>query len=186
MSRIIFSLLLLSLCAVPAAAHQMVLTCWQDGNDLVANVSFSDGSYARGAKITLFSDSGDALFTGETDDSGECRAPITEAMRALDGDIRIVANAGMGHRTERRLAAQALTSPSASVATAQEVESPAEDALVEIMRELLHQELAPIRRDLAALQHAGPGVTEIIGGIGYIVGIAGLASYIMRRRKGQD
>lgn len=47
------------------------------------------------------------------------------------------------------------------------------------------RELRQIKRDLAALtkQVEQPGLSEILGGIGYILGLFGVAAYVASRKK---
>lgn len=45
-------------------------------------------------------------------------------------------------------------------------------------------ELAPVKRRLAALENRGHGVTEVAGGIGYLVGLAGIILYCRSRKQG--
>ena len=48
----------------------------------------------------------------------------------------------------------------------------------------LEEKLKPVIRELAKLREdKKPGVTEIIGGIGYILGIMGIVAYMKSRRK---
>ena len=56
-----------------------------------------------------------------------------------------------------------------------------------LLEEVIDSRLQPISRKLARLEaDKGPGLTEIIGGIGYIFGIMGLAIYFktLKNRKG--
>ncbi len=48
------------------------------------------------------------------------------------------------------------------------------------------REFRQIKRDLAALaqQVEEPGLSEILGGIGYILGLFGMAAYVASRKKG--
>jgi len=52
----------------------------------------------------------------------------------------------------------------------------------------MEEKLAPVKRLLAeSAAQKGPGPTEIVGGIGYIVGIFGVAAFVAsRRRSGKD
>jgi nickel transport protein len=52
----------------------------------------------------------------------------------------------------------------------------------------MEEKLAPVKRLLAeSAAQKGPGPTEIVGGIGYIVGIFGVAAFVASRRKsGKD
>ena len=48
----------------------------------------------------------------------------------------------------------------------------------------LDERLKPVMKELAKLREdKGPGVTEIIGGIGYILGIMGIIAYMKSRKK---
>ena len=45
----------------------------------------------------------------------------------------------------------------------------------------LDQKLAPVRRMLSEQTQKGPGLQEIIGGLGWILGLVGLAAWLRRR-----
>jgi nickel transport protein len=53
----------------------------------------------------------------------------------------------------------------------------------ELIDESLDKKLAPIMNILADSYGGGPSLTEIIGGIGYIFGLMGVAMYFTSRRK---
>ena len=57
------------------------------------------------------------------------------------------------------------------------------DALDRKLDEKLDQKLAPVMRMLSDMKNPGPGVNEIFGGIGYILGLFGVAAYIYSRRR---
>ncbi len=48
--------------------------------------------------------------------------------------------------------------------------------------EAVESAMAPIRHELAAMGAQGPSITEIIGGIGWIMGIVGIILYFRSRR----
>lgn len=58
-------------------------------------------------------------------------------------------------------------------------------ALIARQDEKTSRELKQIKRDLAALsqQLEEPGLREILGGVGYILGIFGVAAYVASRRQ---
>jgi len=47
----------------------------------------------------------------------------------------------------------------------------------------VRRELEPVKRMLVDMNQAGPGMTEIIGGIGYILGLFGIVAYMKSRKK---
>ena len=55
-------------------------------------------------------------------------------------------------------------------------------ALQAIVEAAVEKKIAPLRAMLVAEKEKGPGLTEIIGGIGWLVGLAGLAAYAGSRR----
>ena len=54
--------------------------------------------------------------------------------------------------------------------------------LQNIVNTALDAKLGPIRKELAEMRVARPGFTEIFGGIGWLVGLAGVALYFKGRR----
>ena len=57
------------------------------------------------------------------------------------------------------------------------------EALDRKLDEKLDQKLAPVMRMLSDLKDPGPSASEIFGGIGYILGLFGVAAYIYSRRR---
>jgi len=53
----------------------------------------------------------------------------------------------------------------------------------EIIDASLDKKLAPITEILADSIHRGPGITEIMGGLGYIFGLVGVALYFANRKR---
>ncbi|EHJ46638.1 hypothetical protein DFW101_0621 [Solidesulfovibrio carbinoliphilus subsp. oakridgensis] len=57
-------------------------------------------------------------------------------------------------------------------------------ALQAVVEAAVEKKIAPIRKMLLDQQEKGPGLTEIAGGIGYLVGLAGLLAYARSRKAG--
>ena len=53
--------------------------------------------------------------------------------------------------------------------------------LEQLLSAALEQKLAPIRHMLAEQYNAGPSLRDIIGGLGWLMGLAGLAAYFKSR-----
>lgn len=58
-----------------------------------------------------------------------------------------------------------------------------EAALTRIVEQAVDSRMGPVNRLLAESAQKGPGPTEIVGGIGYIVGLFGVAAFVASRRK---
>ncbi|MDR0816479.1 MAG: pollen Ole e 1 allergen/extensin family protein [Desulfovibrio sp.] len=186
-----------------AVAHRVNIFAWMEGDDVAVECGFSRDSPARDGRITVFdAKSGEELLQGVTDKKGHFRFPVPQSVRRDAHGLRIRVNAGEGHQSEWLIAADELTlscalpdartQPSATEAAAHVAASASllsmsgdgdtQEAVRRIINEALDAKLAPIRHDLAAAAASGPGLQEIIGGIGWILGIAGIALYFKGRR----
>ncbi len=56
--------------------------------------------------------------------------------------------------------------------------------LTEVVEAAVETKIAPMRRMLLDQEEGGPGLTEILGGIGYLFGLAGLLAYARSRKAG--
>lgn len=177
----------------PAWAHKVILNAWIEGNLLVTETGFGDGTFARGAKIIATdAATGEIVLDGTADDDGLFEARLPPEARDRGNDLRVVADAGAGHRAEVRIAAAewaeappetgAVGGISEGVPEALPGAAPGIDPeiLRSIVREEVRAQLRPILREVRALGRKGPGVAEILGGFGYIFGLAGLYAWLRR------
>jgi nickel transport protein len=193
-------LLILLGTVAPAHAHRVNVFAWVEGDTVHVESKFAGGNPVHQGTITVTDPEGTVVETGQTDDQGEF---VFTAPKATD--LTITVAAGMGHQgqwtvreNEFPAANAAETSDDAAAPTAAPV--PAEPvspeaaapapppegvSLQEVERvvdQALDRKLTPIRRMLAEEREAGPGVTEIVGGIGYIFGLMGVAAWFQSRR----
>jgi len=70
----------------------------------------------------------------------------------------------------------------AALPSAEAVAQAAAQAAAAAVNEALERRLAPLTQALARQAKAGPGLAEIVGGIGWIVGLAGLVALVRARR----
>ena len=57
------------------------------------------------------------------------------------------------------------------------------EAQLAIFSALLDSRLSPVKRQLAEMRTDEPGLREIVGGMGWFVGLAGLALYFRSRQR---
>lgn len=180
--------------AGPAAAHGVYIFAWADGDQICTDSYFSKSSKVRGGRVSMRNAAGEILAAGLTgDDGGLCLARPEARM-----DLFFVVEAGEGHRAEFKLRAEDLPgdAPAASEPAAPEAARPpssaagkvnaatTEDSLRQIIREELQSQLSPIRKTLAEGRHQQePGPREIIGGLGWVAGLFGLAFWWTGRKK---
>ncbi|TDO92173.1 nickel transport protein [Halanaerobium saccharolyticum] len=160
-------------------AHGVHLDAYVEGDKIIAEASFSGGAAIKNSEINIYDEHGHLLNTSQTDENGiaEFKIPVLE-------DLRLVLNDNLGHQAQyiierSKLPAEFQSSDPESKRGAANVVS--EEQLRKIVREELNKKLAPINHNLVKLANSGPGMTEIIGGIGYIFGLMGLYFYFKKR-----
>lgn len=185
--------------AAPADAHRVNIFAYVDGNDVVVECGFNRSAKVKQGSVEVFDAGTDTkLLEGRTDDDGKFRFPIPAADIRSGRGLRIHINAGEGHQNDWIIDAAELGGASPSVAPAKPSAVPVSSAATpdplargdwatpedveRIVDKALNARLAPINRLLAEQTEAGPRLADIIGGIGWIFGLAGVAAYFRRRR----
>jgi nickel transport protein len=196
-SLLIFALLIQS----PALAHRVNIFAYVEGDEIVVECSYSKSKKVRHGVIEVQdAASGETLLQGTTDAQGVYRFPVPEEARRSGSNLRILLQAGEGHQNEWTVDAAefmgaslpAATTPSApqSGVAPDPVSHGGERAhtpaltradVEEVVAAALDAKLAPIQRELREQGQKGPGVQEIVGGIGWIFGLIGVAAYFKSR-----
>jgi nickel transport protein len=203
MKRSLIGLSLLLLClmvSVPRArAHKVTIFAWAEGDKIYTESKFSGGKMVKHGRVDVFDGQGNRLLEGQTDDQGEFSFKIPKIT-----DLNIVLTAGMGHRNSWKLTAAELGAPSPAE-TAVKPASPEAPATSDtpqqaepqkgaglsagdveaIVARQLDQKLQPLTRILVAERDKGPTLSDIFGGIGYIIGLVGLGAYVRYRKDGR-
>ena len=143
--------------------------------------------------VRVFDLTGKKLLEGRTNEQGE----FVFKPPSLLIDLRIEVEAGMGHKAAFVLKAeessdhlgperiQDVTGEEKNVSSGPV--STHEEQIRMIVEQVLDARLKPVMRELVEIRkEKGPGFIEIIGGIGYILGIMGLILYFKTREKGGD
>lgn len=175
--------------ASPARGHKVYLFAWVEGNTVYTESYFGGKKKAIGGLIKVFDSTGKKLLEGKTNEKGEFSFTIPEKT-----DLKIVLEASMGHKAEFVLKAdeiggagkeETLTPPQKEPhASTEQVKALDLDQIRAVVEEALDSRLKPIMKTLIKLQkEKGPGVTEVLGGIGYILGLMGLVAYFKTRKK---
>jgi nickel transport protein len=166
-----------------AMAHKIDVYAYFDNGRLLGEGAYDDGSAAEGADILLTDAEGKLL--GKTKVSPEGAFVLTpEPGRP---PLKIEINDRAGHRAEfviNEVLPTATAFPAAPAAPRNVSAARANaDLDKEELSKLLRQELAPIKAELARLanrQRIGP--SEIIGGMGWLLGLLGLALWLKDRK----
>ena len=172
-------------------AHKVRVFAYGEGNTIVGETAFSGGRKPKNADIIVEdAASGKHLFSSRTDEQGQFRFTIPTEAQTKHLDLRIVVKAGDGHRGEWLLeAADCLSTatepplvPAPAPASGEEASIPLQQ-MQQVMQETIDRELAPVKRMLAQSSEHGPTLQDILGGIGYILGLAGIAAYFKAQQK---
>lgn len=197
------------LSATPALAHRVNIFAYVEGDTVHVDCSYNKNDRVHFGDIEVKNAAtGERYLTGKTDENGAYVFQIPAAARAAKADLQILLKAGEGHQNDWIVeakeylgnapaaagppAAQAPTAAPASVvsqkpaapapavaAAPQPAMTPA--AVQAVVEAAVEKKIAPLRKILVEDKEKGPGVTEIAGGIGYLVGIAGLLAYARSR-----
>ncbi len=192
--------LLILLTSLPGYAHKIRIFAWEEGGIITAEVKFSGGKVAQNAIITVASKQGhQELLKGKTDSQGKFSFPIPQTARENNYDLEIIVDSGDGHKNSWLLNASDYLELPENVPPPPLVAEPPppqnlqstqssqtyinEEQLRQIIESALDKKLAPIKRSLARQQDKKPSLQDILGGIGYILGLAGIAAYFKSKRE---
>jgi nickel transport protein len=196
----LLTLLVLGFLAAPALAHRVLVFAYAEGDTIYTESKFIPNDPVRQGKVLVIdAKTGQELLTGTTDDHGKFSFKIPPAAQAQKMDLRIVMDAAMGHRGEWLLKAAnylggvqetaGTSAPAPAAATPAPAPAAAksgnidQQALEAALQKTLERQLGPINEKLTDLTIHRTTLPDILGGIGYIVGIFGVAAYFMSKRK---
>lgn len=169
-------------------AHKVYIYAWVEGDRVFTESFFPDGRKAAHSQIEVFDAHGNKLLTGKTDSQGMFSFKLPPKK-----ELKIVLGTLGGHRAEFNLKAgenpvktdrgggghTEKYPPSVGVPCISKEE------IQRVVEKVLDEKLRPMQKRLAQYQKRGPGITEILGGIGYIIGLMGVAIYFSHRKKAQ-
>ena len=199
----IFIMLWLLFLPASASAHKVTIFAWVDGDTVYTQSKFSGGKRVKNTPVLVFDPKDVLLLDGKTDKNGMFSFKIPQKT-----SLKIVLKASMAHMAVWKIPVEALggtepknaaktdalqdslkTSPdSVDIETHEQVFGSSTVTLgkreiEEIIDASLDKKLAPITEILADSIHRGPGITEIMGGLGYIFGLVGVALYFANRKR---
>ncbi|MGB5991903.1 MAG: hypothetical protein WBG61_06210, partial [Desulfobacterales bacterium] len=188
---------------VSVSAHNVTVFAWVDGDTIHTQSKFSGGKRVKNAPILVYDFKDVLLLEGKTDENGMFSFKIPQKTA-----LKIVLKASMGHLAVWKLRAEELgDAESKTAAQPTGVKAPlvtdsgsagieknvdflestkislGRREIEEIINASLDKKLRPITEMLADTMNQKPGFTEIMGGIGYILGLVGIALYFANRKR---
>ncbi len=167
-------------------AHKVIVFGWVEGDTVFTESKFSGGNRVKGGTIEVFNQSHQKLLQGTTDDQGNFAFPRPRE----SGPLTIVLTAGMGHAGQWVIGGQELAgtrdgTPETGVSRDGAATKPlisqgslSVSAIEAVVTRVVQKELAPLKAQRA---DRAWGFRDIMAGIGYILGLMGLASYLRYR-----
>ncbi len=186
----------LLLLAAPGHAHRVNVFAWVEGDTVYTESSFPGGRMVKEGQVVVYDDqTGEKLLEGRTDEAGKFSFKVPR-----QSALRIEMLAGMGHKNEWIVSAEEIAAaagnapPPARQATEKtdriaeagtaEPATPVSAAQIEkTVEKVLDRKLSPVVKMMAESRRQRTNVQDVVGGIGYILGLAGLGAYIHYRRK---
>lgn len=193
------STLCILLAAAPATAHRASIFAYTEGNEVITESSFSSGGPVMHSLVQVKdAATGALLLEGQTNEKGIFRFPLPPQAQQATKGLQIILDAKNGHRGEWLLepeeylsnppASPATTAPKGDSSNAAYTPEPAATgsavdtaALEQIVAAAVDRKIAPLKRILLESQEK-IRMSDIIGGIGYLVGFAGLLAYLRSKR----
>jgi nickel transport protein len=188
-------ILAVALHAAPAWAHKLSVVAVAEGTTIRGRAYLHGSAAVRGATVSVFDPQGQKLGQTTTDEQGKF---TLEARTRCDH--RIIVDSGDGHRAECEVRAAALPaslpargelgSPAAdqppegpaTPAVGPGAPAPAEDQQLKAKVELLAQQVEQLQTRVAEFGQQAR-LQDIVGGLGYILGLMGLAFYFLGVRR---
>jgi len=169
-------------------AHKVNVFAWVEGDMVFVEGYYPGGKKAQNSLVEVYNSTGAKLLEGRKSQKGEFsfKIPARE-------ELRIVLTSGMGHKNDFTITAGDLggSDPSSEESvskTREKVAAPSSTTVdmgqLEVMiDQALDRKLEPVIKLIRNTRKDGPGLTEIIGGIGYILGLFGLVMYFKSRKE---
>lgn len=174
------AILAASLWAAPALAHKLKVFATAEGAAIAGSAYFAGGGKAAGIEGLVQAPDGSRVVTFHTDDQGGFRFPVTARQ-----DYAISVDSGDGHVAHTIVAAAELPAslPDGMAAPLAVVKTPARadsSAALDVEAAVARQ-IGPLRQQIDAMEERAR-FSDIMGGIGTIFGVFGIAAWIAARR----
>lgn len=168
-----FLSLLLFLLPFSVYGHKLNTYALREGNRVFGECYFADGSPCKNAKVEVYGVEGQKILEAKTDERGRYSFHVQET------PIKIVISAGEGHRVE-----YFLNKGGSKPAKRGDYTVADEERLRRIMEEVIESKMEGIRAGIIDLKKemGKMNLRDIIGGIGYIFGVWGIITLLLRRK----
>lgn len=189
---VILALFVIVYPATIAMAHKLNVFAYSEDSSILGEAYFNDGAPARNCEVLVkVEGDGSVVGRGRTDEDGKFSVNIDPSNRKI---VSVVVDGDMGHlgRVNINLSSDNSTNMSDSnsidkipmeeeqienlVATLDEKE------IASIVKSVLRSEIEPLHAEIIQLRKelSKPGFNQIMGGVGYIFGMIGIALWFKK------
>lgn len=180
----LYLLLILLLLPLQAQAHKIHVFAWVSGNSVTVESGLSGNHpLVKGTVTVTDAQTAELLLQGTGDSKGIFTFEIPVAAKEKAADMLITVAGGEGHQSEWLIpASEYLTETPVNTKKIPLQQVLNNEELEQMLKKILGEELAPIKRSLARASEQKPGFRDIMGGIGYLLGLAGLVAWLRNRK----
>ncbi len=178
MKKLIFIFLVFSIFSF---AHKINVFTYKEGDKIFVEGYFVDGSPCKNSLVEVYNEKGEKIFEGKTDAEGIFSFDIPEAEK-----IKVVLTADMGHRAETEMELKKKKEIKKEEKEIKKKETTEiqkgidEESIKKIVEESVEKAINPVIKEIEK-ERQKIKITDIIGGIGYILGIFGIYLYFRGR-----
>lgn len=185
----------------PVLAHRLNVYAYPTGKEICIEASFAGGGPAKNAKVNILDDQGRTLMTSSTSSEGKTCIQTPADFQPIN--LTVVVNAGEGHQNQwtidkSNFNGSAISSnPAPQTPVTVEENNPSKnsksiklfsqqelnEAVAAAKKDMEFTVITPLRKQLAEAQQPKTTFKDIVGGIGWLIGIAGLFAWYGSRRK---
>ncbi len=181
-------LLLIACVTAESFGHNIQIFAGNEGTEISGYVYFSDGGRVRDANVKVFTNEGELILQTRTNQEGVFRFTANQGM-----DLTVVADTKDGHRAEWSVRANEIPESLPDPTVWKEGHSDptlanGKNGNLELRR-MIREELRPLEAQFTRRNEEFERFRneirwrDIVGGIGYLIGIAGVACCLRGRRQ---
>ncbi len=206
------ALLMVLSVAAAAQAHRVIIFAWIEGKTVHTVSKFPGGDKVVDTPVVVYDGQNNRLLSGKTDEKGAFSftipkpAPLKIVLEAGTGhqaewrlsekEVRQALGKSGGETAQKpasgasvkeKVKASQTAAPGQATISGERAAGLDETQIRAIVEESLEKKLdkkmEPMMRMLADMQDPGPTLTEIFGGLGYILGLFGIAAYVASKKR---
>lgn len=179
--------------ATIAMAHKLNVFAYSEDSSILGEAYFNDGAPARNCEVLVKAEGdGSVVGRGWTDEDGKFSVNIDPSNRKI---VTVVVGGGMGHLGRVNINLSSFDN-STNMSDSNFIDKlPTEEEQIEnlvvtldekeiasIVKSVLRSEIEPLHAEIIQLRKelSKPGFNQIMGGVGYIFGLIGIALWFKK------